>query len=318
MKVILQKDLFERSKPDFEKASREHGIVFQITERLDEQMMLHYHQKGISCFVIGAENYSTEFYETLAEGTAVIRYGVGYNAIPIDICRQRNIKVGYTPGTLTDSVAEHTFALLLATTRRIAYLNQSVHDNRWEGVTGMELKNKTLAIIGFGAIGKAVAKIAKHGFGMRVKAYDIKLSEDREATDLLSNNFEEVVKDADFVSLHMASNKETQGFIDKRRISKMKSGVIFINTSRGELVNEADLFVSLKNQKIKAAGLDVFLNEPYVPSNDFDLRRLDNVTMTPHCGSNTTESNTRMAEMVIKNILAYYSEGEMMIIPELN
>jgi len=152
MEVILQKDLFERSEKVFGEASQKYNIKFYLTDILDEKSMLNYHSKGVNCFVIGAEAYSKDFYEKLSEGSSVIRYGVGYNSVPIDICKKRNIKVGYTPGTLTESVAEHTFALLLSVMRRIPELHQSMITGNWKGVSGIELKNKTIAIIGFGSL----------------------------------------------------------------------------------------------------------------------------------------------------------------------
>lgn len=153
MKVIIQRDLFTRSYGVFSAASNEHGIQFIQTDVLDEDTMLKHHNEGVSCIVIGAEAYSQKFYNLLREGTGVIRYGVGYNAVPIDICLRRNIKVGYTPGTLTDSVAEHTFALLLSVVRKTPELHQSVKAGEWKGLTGIELKNKTIAVIGYGQIG---------------------------------------------------------------------------------------------------------------------------------------------------------------------
>lgn len=317
MKVIIQKDLFIRSYDVFSAASEKYGIQFIQTDVLDEVMMLKQHAEGAKCFVIGAEVYSHEFYDSLLEGSAVIRYGVGYNAVPIDICKRNGIKVGYTPGTLTDSVAEHTFALLLGVARKIPVLNQSMTANGWKGLTGVELKCKTIAIIGFGQIGQAVARIAKNGFGMKVFAFDIKEVEDKTLFDFHSGNFGEVVKNADIVTVHLATLPVTLGFINKERINQMKDGVIFINTARGELVVEKDLFQALEIGKISAAGLDVFEKEPYEPNVNADFRKLKNVVLTPHCGSNTKEASNRMADMVIKNILAYYSSSEMILIPEM-
>lgn len=317
MKVIIQRDLYTRSSGVFSLAAKEYGIQFIQTDVLDVKAMLELHNEGINCFVIGAEAYSREFYNSLREGSAVIRYGVGYNAVPIDICKSRNIKVGYTPGTLTDSVAEHTFALLLGVARNIPVLHQSMKDGIWKGITGMELKSKTIAIIGYGQIGQAVARIAKYGFGMRVNAYDILKITDSDLCYQCSDNFEEAVKDADIISLHLATLPSTMGFINSERIKKMKDGVIFINTARGELVVEKDLYDALTTGEILAAGLDVFAKEPYHPSPEVDFRKLNNVVLTPHCGSNTKEASDLMAKMVVENILAYYSNNKMVVIPEL-
>mgnify|MGYP000930767466 CR=1 FL=1 len=318
MKVIIQRDLFLRSYEAFTTASEEHGIVLIQTDVLDEDAMLKHHNEGVNCIVIGAEAYSHKFYNSLREGTAVIRYGVGYNAVPIDICLRRNIKVSYTPDTLTDSVAEHTFALLLGVIRKIPKLHQSMQVGKWKGLTGIELKNKTIAVIGYGKIGQSVAKIAKYGFGMNVLVFNRRKITNNSLDYLFSNNFSEVVKDADIVTLHLASYPETQGFIDRRKIGMMKNGAILINTARGELVAEKDLYEALKCGKISAAGIDVFEKEPYQPNSKYDFRKLTNVVLTPHCGSNTIEASKRIADMVIKNILAFYSSLEMVLIPEMS
>lgn len=318
MRVIIQKDLFERSKEVFTDAHDKFGIEFNIVDVLDEKSMLELHKKDLNCFVIGAEAYSESFYRSLNADSLVIRYGVGYNAVPIDICKERNIKVAYTPGTLTDSVAEHTFAMLLAMGRNIPQLDASMKSNSWQGVSGTELKGKTIAILGFGQIGKAVARIAKFGFGMKINAFDVMPSIECDFVDYYSNDFKSVVENADIVSIHIAVVPATKGFINAERIALFRNGVQFINISRGDLVDERALFNALKSHKISKAAIDVFINEPYTPTNDADFRLLDNVVLTPHCGSNTFEASSRMAKMVVENILAYYNDGQLTLIPELN
>jgi D-3-phosphoglycerate dehydrogenase len=317
MKVVIQKDLFERSFEVFSNARKEYGFEFFVTDILDEKNMLELHTKGVNCFVIGAEAYSNKFYEQLNEGTMIIRYGVGYNAVPIELCRKRGVKVAYTPGTLTDSVAEHTIALLMSVARNIPTLNQSMLDGNWTGIRGRELKNKTLAILGYGNIGKAVARIAGNGLGMKIFAYDYKQIEKAENLELTTTDFRLAVENADFISIHMATTPETIGFINAERIKLMKDGVVLINTARGELICESDLYEALTNGKISFAGLDVFAKEPYTPS-EYDFRKLSNVVLTPHCGSNTFEASSNMAKIVVENILAYYSNGQLTLIPELH
>jgi len=249
MNVIIQKDLFIRSREEFSAAAEKYGIRFLQTEVLDEEAMLKHHQESAGCFVIGVEAYSAGFYSSLKENSAVIRYGVGYNAVPLEICREKKIKVAYTPGT--------------------------------------------------------------------VAAFDSREDPGEGPYDLYSNDFAKAVRRADVVSLHLATTPSTIGFIDKVKISQMKDGAVLINTARGELIVEDDLYEALKSGKILTAGLDVFVNEPYVPLPGADLRTLDNVVLSPHCGSNTKEASKRMAEMVIENILAYFSGEEMIIVPEM-
>jgi len=317
MKVILQKDLYNRGQAIFDLSSKNRGIEYFLTDALDEMAMLHYHRQGISCFVIGAEKYSDDFYRSIAEGSSVIRYGVGYNAVPVDICRERNIKVAYTPGTLTRSVAEFTFALLQALVRNIPALDATVKAGEWKSVSGAELAGKTLAILGFGQIGQAVARIAKYGFSMKINAYDILTANKPDFADILSSDYPTVVHDADYISIHMATLPETKGFFNAQKIEQCKDGIFFINTAWGELVVEKDLFEALQSGKIAKAALDVFSKEPYHPDPSIDFRKLDNVILTPHCGSNTKEANNNMAEAVVANILAYFSNTDMVLIPPL-
>jgi phosphoglycerate dehydrogenase-like enzyme len=318
MKVILQKDLFDRSKKTFQDASHKLGIKFLVTDILDEATMIEYNHEGACCIVIGSEKYSREFYNTITEGSFVIRYGVGYNAVPIDICKTRNIMVGYTPGSLTDSVAEHTMALLLSMVRHIPLLDNRMKEKQWQGETGFELRDKTMAILGFGQIGKAVARIAKYGFGMKIHAFDIIKPDCMELINFYSDNYNDVVRNADIITVHLPSITDTIGFIDSNKIEHMKPGVILINTARGDVVVEKDLYNALINGQISSAGLDVFQNEPYFSDADFDFRKLKNVILTPHCGSNTTDANEKMANMVIQNIMSFYTQGKMILIPEMH
>jgi D-3-phosphoglycerate dehydrogenase len=207
--------------------------------------------------------------------------------------------------------------MLLAMNRNIPQLDALMKNNHWQGITGLELKGKTIAVLGFGQIGKAVAQIAKFGFGMRVNAFDVLPSIDSDLVDYYSNDFDSVVKNADIITIHMAVMPSTKGFINSERIEKCKDGVQFINISRGDLVNEKALFEALQKKKISAAALDVFVNEPYIPTPEADFRILNNVVLTPHCGSNTKEASNKMAELVVKNILAYEQGKEISLIPEL-
>ena len=317
MKVILQKNLYERGIEIFDKSSKDHNIEYFLTDAMDEAAMLHNHRQGINCFVIGAEKYSDDFYRNIAKGSAVIRFGVGYNAVPVDICMERDVKVAYTPGTLTQSVAEHTIALLLALARNIPTSDASMKAGKWEGTSGVELAGKTIAILGLGQIGQAVARIAKYGFSMKVYAYDIRTTNLPEFVDMLSSDYPIVVEEADFISMNMATLPETTGFFNAQKIKHCKDGVFFINTARGELVVEKDLFEALQSGKIAKAALDVFEKEPYNPLPSVDFRKLDNVILAPHCGSNTLEANNNMAEAVVKNILGYFNNTGMMLIPEI-
>ena len=163
----------------------------------------------------------------------------------------------------------------------------------------------------------------KNGFGMRVTAFDIFPELDKEflpLTDRYTNDYFDAVGDADYISLHMNVSDTTRNFIDAGRISGMKPGACLINTARGALVNEDDLYDALAAGTLGGAALDVYTEEPYRPSaRERDLRKLPNVVLTSHCGSNTRESNSRMAEACIANVQAWYGRdpGKLVLIPEM-
>ena len=185
-----------------------------------------------------------------------------------------------------------------------------------------ELSGKTLAVLGFGKIGRSLARIAKLGYGMNVVAFDVNEEVSRnsqELFDAFTTDFEEAVREADYVSLHVNLGPSTQGFINEGRLRSFKKGAVLVNTSRGGLVNEDDLYAALSSGVLSSAALDVFVNEPYRPSGTHDLRKLPNVLLSPHVASHTEAANRRMAESAIRSVLLY-GEGQfekIPIIPEL-
>jgi phosphoglycerate dehydrogenase-like enzyme len=262
MKAIIQKNLFERARDCFE-ASQLTWLVHDVTD--EAGMIRTQRETGARCFVIGADRYSDSFYSSIHEGSLVVRFGVGYDSVPLDLCKQRGILVAYTPGTLDHSVAEHTMGLMLSAARGICTADRLVKSGVWRGFQGIELRGKVLAVVGFGKIGRTVAAIAKHGFGMQISAFDVFPELDPEYATLVDRyswDFPTAVKGADFVSLHLSVNDSTIGFIDRARLDAMERRSILINTSRGRLINEADLFDALSERRIAGAALDVFCDEP--------------------------------------------------------
>ena len=187
MKVIIQKDLFERGKNIFLKSELEF-LIYDLTE---EEKMIKTQGNDIRCLIIGPEKYSDSFYNSLNPGSLIIRFGVGYDNIPIEICKAMGIYVAYTPGTLNRSVAEHAMALILNCARMIPKADSLVRRGKWNINSGIELYEKRLAIIGLGNIGRETAKIAKYGFNMIINALDISafLEEQPDFVDFYSNDF---------------------------------------------------------------------------------------------------------------------------------
>ncbi len=232
------------------------------------------------------------------------RAGMGVDNIDVAAATRAGIIVMNTPGANSVATAEHTMALMLAVTRHVAEAHASLLQGLWERASfaGTELQGKTLGIIGFGRIGRLVAQRA-HAFGMTILAYDPFVSEEVAVdTNVTLVDLDDLLADADYVSLHTALLAETEGLIDAESIGQMKDGVIIINVARGRLINDQDLAAALQSGKVAAAAIDVYRQEP--PYAENPLLGLPNVLHTPHLGASTAEAQivvaTQMADQVIK------------------
>jgi phosphoglycerate dehydrogenase-like enzyme len=214
-----------------------------------------------------------------------------------------------TPDVLQQSVAELTVSMIGAAARHIVPVASAMTQGAWAPRQGIELDGKTLALVGCGAIGRAVARIASAGFGMRVVGY---VRSPAGVTDELlqtghferiDTDFASVVREADFVSLHIPGHPENARFLDRARLDLLPPRAWLINTARGAVVDETALFDALAEGRLAGAALDVFEREPYQPAAaGKDLRTLPNVLLLPHVGSNTLEANCRMAERALRNV----------------
>lgn len=256
--------------------------------------------------IVGNRQYSGPLYEALPRGGVIARFGVGHDGIDKAKATAAGLLCTNTPGVLDQSVAEHAMLLVAAAARRLTAALGSMASGAWTSPAGRDLHGKTIAIVGCGGIGRAVARIAALGYGMRVIGCtrpDAPAPAGLDYFDRVTNDFAAAVRDADFVSLHMPARPDTQRFINRERLAQMNSGSWLINTARGAVVDEAALFDALSAGRLAGAALDVFAREPYVPAEGGgDFRMLSNVILTPHVGSNTTESNRRMAERALQNV----------------
>jgi len=235
-------------------------------------------------------------------------YAVGYGNIDIDSAKEKEIMVSNTPGVLTETVAEYTFTLLLSIAHRVVEADKFTRAGNYKGwapklMLGTDLSEKTLGIVGLGRIGSQVAHHAVKGFGMRVLYYDIKRNEDfeKEMGAEFRESVDDVMKEADFVSVHVPLLESTRHLINKERLEMMKPSAHLVNTSRGPVVDEQALVEVLKNKTIRGAALDVYENEPALAPG---LAELDNVIITPHIASGTLETRSKMSEMAADNIIA--------------
>ena len=256
--------------------------------------------------IVGGRPYTGPLYDALPAGGVIARFGVGHDGIDKTRATARGVLCTNTPSVLDQSVAEHAMLLVAAAARKLTVALESMAGGRWVSSAGQDLQGKTIAVIGCGGIGRALARIAALGYGMRVVGCTRPDAPAPRAIDhfaLVTNDFGAAVRDADFVSLHMPAKPENAGFINGQRLAQMNPRAWLINTARGAVVDERALFEALAAGRIAGAALDVFAREPYVPTEGTgDFRALPNVILTPHVGSNTVESNGRMAERALNNV----------------
>ena len=237
----------------------------------------------------------------------IANMAVGFDNIDLVSAKTKNIMITNTPEVLTETVAEHTFALMLALAHRIPEADRFTKAGRFKGwepllFLGTDLSKKTLGIVGLGRIGSRVAYHAVKGFEMKVLYYDIKQNQEFEGEfgAIYKSDLNDLLGRADFVSLHVPLLESTRHLINEARLKIMKPTAYLINTSRGAVIDEKALTMALKNKIIRGAALDVFENEPKLTPG---LTKLDNVILTPHIASATEETRSKMAELASQNII---------------
>ncbi len=238
----------------------------------------------------------------------VSNYAVGFNNIDVDAATKRGIFVTNTPGILTETTADCTWALLMAISRRIAEADHHVRSGKWVHAwgprmfIGSDVHGKTLGIIGLGRIGSTVAKRAK-GFDMDLIYYDINRREEmEEKLGIVFKSLDDVLHESDFVTIHVPLTKQTHHLIGRHELSMMKRTAYLINTSRGPVIDEKALYEALKERVIAGAAMDVFEQEPIDPKSP--LLGLDNIVVTPHIASASVETRTKMAVVAAENLVS--------------
>ncbi|OHB24113.1 MAG: D-glycerate dehydrogenase [Parcubacteria group bacterium RIFCSPLOWO2_12_FULL_40_10] len=237
----------------------------------------------------------------------IANYAVGFDNIDLDAAKQRNLMVTNTPDVLTNTVAEHTFALMLAISHRIAEADKFIRAGMYSVwgpmlLLGTDLFGKTLGVVGLGRIGSRVAYYAAKGFGMKVLYTDVKKDEnfERGVGAQFFENIDDLLSRSDFISIHVPLLESTRHLINENKLKQMKTSAYLINTSRGPVIDEKALAKALKEKWIRGAAIDVFENEPKVEP---ELFRFNNIILTPHIASATEETRNAMAELAAKNII---------------
>lgn len=261
--------------------------------------------RGLYCML--SDRIDAEVIDAAPHLEVISTMAVGYDHIDLAAAFRRGITVTHTPGVLTETTADLAFALLLATSRRLIEANNAIYQGGWKSwgplfMAGRDVNGASLGIIGLGRIGKAMARRAK-GFNMRLCYYSRTRKDDVEADlGIPYLPLDELLQYSDFVSLHVPANPGTFQLISFRELNLMKSNAILINTSRGSVVDEKALYAALLMGQIHGAGLDVFNEEPIALDNP--LLTLPNVVVSPHIGSASVETRTKMSLMAAEDMVA--------------
>ncbi len=278
-------------------------------ERDDLEEGVH-NADGLLCLL--TETIDAELMDQAEHLSVISNFAVGFDNIDVEAATKRGIYVTNTPGVLTGATAELTWALLLATVRRVVEADQFVRDGKFKGWSptlfrGLELSGSTLGILGAGRIGQAVGRMSS-GFDMNLIYHSrSRKSEFEQQTDAEFVDLKNLLSKSDILTLHCPSTEETRGLLDEEALRSMKDGAYLINTARGEVTDEDALVRVLKNGPLAGAGLDVYEEEPDVHP---ELIELDNVVLLPHIGSATKRTREEMSTRAVNNLLAGLREGE--------
>ena len=257
---------------------------------------------GMDAVLASLDHYSAEVLASpaVAQLKIIARWGVGYDAVDLRAATRRGIVVTYTPGLLDAAVADYTFALLLALARRVHEAHLVMRDTEWKISWGDDVAGKTLGIIGYGRIGKAVARRAT-GFDMRVLAHGPHPKPEAEKSGVQFVTLNTLLADSDFISLHAALTPENHGLIGETQLRQMKRSAYFINTARGALVDESALVRALGEGRIAGAAIDVYATEPLPPDNP--LRSTPNLLLSPHQASFARDTGERVSLAVAQAVV---------------
>ena len=315
MRKIAVTELEYRKAKDVFKSAMKDGFEC-LPAPLEEQALADFiKSNSIAHVIIGVDRYVGPLYDALPKGGVIARFGVGHDGVDKAKAKERGILCVNTPGALDNSVAEMAIGLIMSAARHIPKSCEMTKSGHWTPLVGAELAGRTLAVIGCGAIGRVVGRIASLGLGMNVVGFDLSFKDPevlkgQYGFSSLHSSFEDAVRNADFVSLHIPGIPATRDFINAKTLAMLPKNSILVNTARGIVIDEDALYDSLSAGALAGAALDVFKVEPYVPASPTrDLRGLPNIIMTSHMGSSTTEACRRMALATLTNI-GYAIAGE--------
>lgn len=251
--------------------------------------------------IVGVDPISEAVLSHAERLVSIAKYGVGVDNIDVNAAERQGISVSITKGANSEAVADYAFALLLGVARRLVEIDKGCRENDWTKKVSIDIWGKKIGILGLGAIGKGVAKRAD-GFNMEIYGFDIyKDDELIKENHIYFTDVPTILRECDFISLHLPLTEKTYHLINKDSLSTMKRNAILINTARGAIVDENDLYDALKKGTIYGAGIDVFEKEP---AKDSKLLELDNVIVGSHCAASTEGAVDQMSMIAVQNIVA--------------
>lgn len=262
--------------------------------------------------IVGVDELDAELLRECKDLKVIVKFGVGVDNIDLPTCEEMGIKVGCCLGTNSNAVAELTLGMMFACARHLVSTAIEVKNGGWGKPTGFELTGKSVGIIGFGNIGKNVARMA-HGIGMKVYAYDVfDIPVDVLAQyDAQKSSIEEILTTCDFITVHVPLTDETRDMIGEAEFKKMKPTAVLVNAARGGIVNEPALYHALKEKEIYACASDVYTSEPPMASGEAwveDLLKLDNFVLTSHIGSRSKESEINTVDVATDQMIKLLAE----------
>ncbi len=309
-KILSLSKAFGRLYPELKEKLEENGAEVEMypmeQDISEDELAAKIH--GYHGLTVGMELVTEKVLSQAAHLKIVAKHGVGVDNIDLESATKKGIYVTNAPGSNDDAVADYTFGLMLAVCRQIPLADRSTRQGQWPRLFGHELWKKKLGIVGLGSIGKKVAQRAR-GFSMELLGYDeFKDEEFAEKTGLKYVSLEELLKESDFVTLHLPYTEKTRYLLEAKELSMMKPSAYLINAARGMIVEEEALARAVSEQQIAGAAVDVFAEEPVAPGHPFF--ELDNIVVTPHIGAYSHEAVKAMGTAVMENILAVMKKSE--------
>lgn len=313
------KVFFTRDVPaigiDLLKAEGFDVTVFPHDRPMTDDELIAAGKKTNAFITISTDPIGKSFLNACSHLDIISQFAAGYDNIDIAEATRLNIPVGNTPGAMSDATADVAFGLMIAASRKMFYMHKTIAKGEWthfrpKANLGIELKNKTLGILGLGRIGMQMAIRCKGAYNMKIIYCNRKPNDEAEKQlGATMVSFEALLKQSDVLSAHCALNDETRGIFNKDAFAKMRSNSIFINTARGGIHNELDLINALDAGDIWGAGLDVTNPEPLVA--DSPLLSMPNVAVLPHIGSATVEARNEMSRLAAVNVIEFYKHNNI-------